>query len=98
MMEAVRTSETSVDNHFTRQYNPEDSSEHQIVKYRYYEMRLHIFINILKSLHTTSAVDLHVAEGRFSVEEPTLNKEKSLVSVITSRVLKAKGFQKRTTI
>jgi hypothetical protein len=28
MMEAVRTSETSVDNHFTRPYNPEDSSEH----------------------------------------------------------------------
>jgi hypothetical protein len=28
MMEAVRTSETSVDHHFTRQYNPEDSSEH----------------------------------------------------------------------
>jgi hypothetical protein len=28
MMETVRTSETSVDNHFTRQYNPEDSSEH----------------------------------------------------------------------
>jgi hypothetical protein len=27
-MQAVRTSETSVDNHFTRQYNPEDSSEH----------------------------------------------------------------------
>jgi hypothetical protein len=26
-MEAVRTSETSVGNHFTRQYNPEDSSE-----------------------------------------------------------------------
>jgi hypothetical protein len=31
MMEAVRTSETSIDNHFTRQYNPEDSSE-QVVK------------------------------------------------------------------
>jgi hypothetical protein len=28
MMEAVRNSETSVDNHFTRQYNPEDNSEH----------------------------------------------------------------------
>jgi hypothetical protein len=28
MLEAVRTSETSVDNLFTRQYNPEDSSEH----------------------------------------------------------------------
>jgi hypothetical protein len=31
MMEAVRTSETSVDNHFTRQYNPEDSSEHNAI-------------------------------------------------------------------
>jgi hypothetical protein len=31
MMEAVRTSETSVDNHFTRQYNPEDSSEQLIL-------------------------------------------------------------------
>jgi hypothetical protein len=27
MMEAVRTSETSVDNHFTRQYIPEDNSD-----------------------------------------------------------------------
>jgi hypothetical protein len=27
MMEAVRTSETSVDSHFIRQYNPEDNSE-----------------------------------------------------------------------
>jgi hypothetical protein len=27
-MEALRTSETSVDNLSTRQYNPEDSSEH----------------------------------------------------------------------
>jgi hypothetical protein len=27
MSDAVRTFETSVDNHFTRQYNPEDSSE-----------------------------------------------------------------------
>jgi hypothetical protein len=32
MMEAVRTSETSVDNHFTRQYNPEDSSEQHFAK------------------------------------------------------------------
>jgi hypothetical protein len=28
MMAAVRTSEMSVDNHFTRQYIPEDNSEH----------------------------------------------------------------------
>jgi hypothetical protein len=27
LMEAVRTSETSVDNHFTQQYIPEDNSE-----------------------------------------------------------------------
>jgi hypothetical protein len=27
MMEAVRTSETSVNNYFTRQYIPEDNSE-----------------------------------------------------------------------
>jgi hypothetical protein len=27
-MAAVRSSETSVDNHFTRQYIPEDNSEH----------------------------------------------------------------------
>jgi hypothetical protein len=27
MMEAVRTSETPVDNYFTRQYIPEDNSE-----------------------------------------------------------------------
>jgi hypothetical protein len=31
MMEAVRTSETSVDNNFTRQYIPEDSSEQHFV-------------------------------------------------------------------
>jgi hypothetical protein len=30
MMEAVRTSETSVDNHFTRQYIPEYNSEENI--------------------------------------------------------------------
>jgi hypothetical protein len=30
MMEAVRTSETSVDNHFTRQYIPEDNSEQNL--------------------------------------------------------------------
>jgi hypothetical protein len=34
-MKAVRTSETSVDNNFTRQYIPEDNSEHG----------LHIFLH-----------------------------------------------------
>jgi hypothetical protein len=32
MMEAVRTSETSVDNYFTRQYIPEDNSERKYIK------------------------------------------------------------------
>jgi hypothetical protein len=32
MMEAARTSETSVDNYFTRQYIPEDISEPQLFK------------------------------------------------------------------
>jgi hypothetical protein len=32
MLEAVRTSETLVDNHFTRQYNPEDSSERHTLR------------------------------------------------------------------
>jgi hypothetical protein len=32
MMEAVRTSETAVDNHFTRQYIPEDNSEQSVCK------------------------------------------------------------------
>jgi hypothetical protein len=34
MMEAVRTSETSVDNYFTRQYIPEDNSELQKIVFR----------------------------------------------------------------
>jgi len=41
MMEAVRTSETSVDNHFTRQYNPEDSSEHHTRRRE--NLKSHIF-------------------------------------------------------
>jgi hypothetical protein len=37
MMEAVRTSETSVDNYFTRQYIPEDNSEHRVMVFENYE-------------------------------------------------------------
>jgi hypothetical protein len=40
-MEAVRTSETSVDNHSTRQYNPEDSSEHHTRRRE--NLKSHIF-------------------------------------------------------
>jgi len=40
MMEAARTSETSVDNYFTRQYIPEDNSELQQTIYLKYLMEL----------------------------------------------------------
>jgi hypothetical protein len=36
-MEAVRTSETSVDNYFTRQYIPEDNSEQATINYILFE-------------------------------------------------------------
>jgi hypothetical protein len=45
MMEAARTSETSVDNHFTRQYNPEDSSEHHWFLTLREEQRFKVFEN-----------------------------------------------------
>jgi hypothetical protein len=44
-MEAVRTSETSVDNHFTRQYNPEGSSEHHTRRRE--NLKSHIFFLIV---------------------------------------------------
>jgi hypothetical protein len=45
MMEAVRTSETSVDNHSTRQYNPEDSSEHHTRRRENLKSHKFLFIN-----------------------------------------------------
>jgi hypothetical protein len=44
MMEAVRTSETSVDNQFTRQYNPEDSSEHCKQFFYFVGAELHFYL------------------------------------------------------
>jgi hypothetical protein len=47
MMEALRTSETSVDNHFTRQYIPEHNSEHHtrrrenLISHSYYVLKQH---------------------------------------------------------
>jgi hypothetical protein len=46
-MEAVRTSETSVDNHFTRQYNPEDSSEHHTRRRENLKSHLYNSISLL---------------------------------------------------
>jgi hypothetical protein len=49
MMQAVRTSETSVDNHFTRQYIPEDNSE-QVISCQVSHFELHILGSNLKKL------------------------------------------------
>jgi hypothetical protein len=49
MMEAVRTSETSVDNHSTRQYNPEDSSEHHTRRRE--NLKSHADINVGNMYH-----------------------------------------------
>jgi hypothetical protein len=46
MMEAVRTSETSVDNHFTRQYIPEDNSEHQVLTLHNIQMVYSMYSNL----------------------------------------------------
>jgi hypothetical protein len=41
MMEAARTSETSVDNYFTRQYIPEDNSEfYKHIRYKYLSFKI----------------------------------------------------------
>jgi hypothetical protein len=42
-MEAARTSETSVDNYFTRQYIPEDNSEHLCMPFVYFEYNYYFF-------------------------------------------------------
>jgi hypothetical protein len=44
MMEAERISETSVDNYFTRQYIPEDNSEHHTRRRE--NLKSHIIIQI----------------------------------------------------
>jgi hypothetical protein len=43
--EAVRTSETSVDNYFTRQYIPEDNSEHQSVV-KVLNLKIHFIVTV----------------------------------------------------
>jgi hypothetical protein len=42
MMEAVCTSETSVDNRFTWQYIPEDNSEHYFLSNNFFPYKVHV--------------------------------------------------------
>jgi hypothetical protein len=48
-MEAVRTSETSVDNNFTRQYIPEDNSEHHTRRRENLKSHICLFIHKLST-------------------------------------------------
>jgi hypothetical protein len=50
MMEAVRTSETSVDNHFTRKYIPENNSEQKLSKSLYLIMTLYNLWELLVAM------------------------------------------------
>jgi hypothetical protein len=61
-MEAVRTSETSVDNHFTRQYNPEDSSEHHTRRRE--NLKSHV-LSVIQFPFTTFVRISHIARSRY---------------------------------
>jgi hypothetical protein len=50
MMEAVRTSETLVDNYFTRQYIPEDNSEHHTRHRENLKSHLIIIVNAINPM------------------------------------------------
>jgi hypothetical protein len=54
-MEAVRTSETSVYNHFTRQYNPEDSSEHHTRRRENLKSHMYLLFRKCDELNNTLA-------------------------------------------
>jgi hypothetical protein len=57
MMEAVHTSETSVDNNFTQQYIPEDSFEHHTCRRE--NLKSHIAISIIfHDLHLLSPLPI----------------------------------------
>jgi hypothetical protein len=57
-MEAARTSETSVDNYFTRQYIPEDNSELHTRRRENLKSQINNKITIHKQFYSTSAPGL----------------------------------------
>jgi hypothetical protein len=89
MMEAARTSETSVYNYFTRQYIPEDNSElhlsYQVLKkYNVPWSQLHMYVNLcvcmyvcmLACMHVCMYVSLHALQNSIPIYyEHTLLRE-----------------------
>jgi hypothetical protein len=61
-MEAVRTSETSVDNHSTRQYNPEDSSEHHTRRRENLKSHMMIYLAYVREQHQSTLYVLLVCK------------------------------------
>jgi hypothetical protein len=80
MMEAVRTSETSVDNHSTRQYNPEDSSEHHTRRRE--NLKSQTGIIVLQDISKT--VLSVMKQGAFTVRSESCNKCLSLLGNIVT--------------
>jgi hypothetical protein len=73
MMEAVRTSETSVDNHSTRQYNPEDSSEQNYKSFN--EMSSYVILSLwLATLDSTLVYfEISTAKGGSNTQNKFLS-------------------------
>jgi hypothetical protein len=70
MMEAVRTSETSVDNHFTRQYIPEDNSEHHTRRRE--NLKSHIYNVLPRSVWNTQQNNVMLVGSSFIRFQPDI--------------------------
>jgi hypothetical protein len=68
MIEAVRTSETSVDNHFTRQYNPEDSSEQNTKIFNTVRTQDYFITNIIVKMDTVGLTRERYNSGFLNVK------------------------------
>jgi hypothetical protein len=66
MMEAVRTSETSVDNYFTQQYIPEDNSEHHTRRHENLKSHIVIKLSNLNTNENTSKMLVKFSNIKFS--------------------------------
>jgi hypothetical protein len=70
-MEAVRTSETSVDNHFTRQYIPEDNSEHHTRRRENLKSHMYLVVSRFASWPTCLPAS-NRTYAIFSIVSPTI--------------------------
>jgi hypothetical protein len=69
MMEAVRTAETLVNNHFTWQYNPEDSSEHIVLLLNVLQINRRLLTYVLMGYCYDCVCVMHVTEQVLSNDD-----------------------------